>query len=258
MVEGFLARGWHRFPHDTRTAAWAAAALAPARAAIADPALRDRWLTCEGTWFVGVDALPNDPGGAISGTPLAGAALDAIRGMGGPLDALHPAQVSAVWPGYPRPRAGESMAAFRYRQTRDAAHVDGIRKGPDGARRLEEPHAFILGLPLTDSPPEAAPLVVWEGSHRIMAEAFSRAFAGDGDPRDRDITALYTETRAEVFRTCRRVALPARPGEALLIHRLTLHGIAPWSAKATDPGPRITAYFRPELATPTSWAQLDP
>ena len=79
--------------------------------------------------------------------------------------------------GYPKPRKGESESAFRYRLNRDAAHVDGLL--PVGAHRqrmLKEPHAYVLGLPLNESAAGASPLVVWEGSHVIMAEVFLTAF----------------------------------------------------------------------------------
>lgn len=63
-----------------------------------------------------------------------------------------------------------------------------------------------------------------------------------------DVTEIYASARREVFETCPRVALPAAPGEAILLHRLTLHGVAPWAAGATaDPMGRAIAYFRPEM-----------
>ncbi len=251
MVSGLAQAGWRRFAPDADIRRWAAAALAPARAAVRDPA-NARWHVCEGTWFVGVDALPNGPDGAVAGSgPLTGAVIDAVIAETGPMPDLHRAQVSVTWPGYPRPRAGENAAAFRYRRNRDAAHVDGVRaEGPDRRRYVREPHAFILGLPLTRADPDAAPLVVWEGSHRIMARAFQAAFAGHppADWPDIDVTKPYQAARREVFETCRRIPVPARPGEAVLLHRLTVHGVAPWAAGAgAGPDGRMIAYFRPEL-----------
>lgn len=253
MVAGLAQRGWVRFPSDPRLRDWARAASLRAEAALADPALA-HWHQCEGTWFVGVDALDNDARGAVGGVPLAGAAIEALA----PLPALHRAQLSAIFPGYPRPRRGEGDAAFRYRRDRDAAHVDGLL--PEGAarrRHLREPHAWILGLPLTDTGPDAAPLVVWEGSHHLMRAAFARVFDGT-DPEgwgEVDVTDAYQAARREVFATCRRVAVHARPGEAYVIHRLALHGVAPWAA-AQGP-PRIIAYFRPELARIADWLTPD-
>lgn len=60
-----------------------------------------------------------------------------------------------------------------------------------------------------------------------------------------------------MFNTCRRIDLPGRPGEALLVHRLTLHGVSPWAEGAiAPPEGRITAWFRPLLASVADW--LDP
>lgn len=242
-------RGWARFPADPATLAWARAAAEAGAQALEDPALA-HWYDCENTWFVGVDALPNRADGSVGGVALQGPAIDALS----PLPPLHRAQLSVIFPGYPRPRQGETEAAFRYRLNRDAAHVDGLLAEGEGRRRhLREPHAWILGLPLSHSAPGAAPLVVWEGSHRIMARAFARAFAGH-DPEDWgriDVTDIYHEARREVFQTCPRVTLHARPGEAYVLHRLALHGVAPWTAP--DGPPRMIAYFRPLLDDPKDW-----
>ena len=48
-----------------------------------------------------------------------------------------------------------------------------------------------------------------------------------------DATEVYQATRRTIFETCERVTVTAKPGEAYLIHRLALHGVAPW-----QPGPR--------------------
>ncbi|BBU57018.1 hypothetical protein KU6B_32830 [Mameliella alba] len=240
-------QGWTRFDADPATLKWAAAAHEAGRAVLADPAMRAQWLQCEGTWFVGVDALPTAPDGSIGGVPLAGAAPAALA----PLPALHPAQLSITFPGYPRPRAGESEAGFRYRLNRDAAHVDGVlAEGAARRRHIREPHAWILGLPLTEADPGASPLVAWEGSHHVMRDALRAALAGKPPETwaDVDVTEAYQAARRTCFETCRRVALPAAPGEALLLHRLTLHGIAPWAEGAqAPPEGRMVAYFRPQV-----------
>ncbi|WP_158967351.1 phytanoyl-CoA dioxygenase family protein [Chachezhania sediminis] len=251
LRQQFLDRGWLHFPFDGHVANWAAAARPAALASVRDPAFA-QWLVCEGTWFVGLDALANDKTGRVAGSPpLAGPAMEFATDLYGAMP-LHPAQVSVVWPGYPRPREGEGPAAAHYRLTRDAAHVDGLRRhGPARRRFMGEPHAWILGLPLSDAASGAAPLVVWEGSHRLMRKAFHTAFEGHdpADWPDIDVTALYQQARRDAFGSCRRIELPARPGEATLLHRHVLHGVAPWRPDTPDPAGegRMIAYFRPHL-----------
>ncbi|WP_271947778.1 hypothetical protein [Ruegeria faecimaris] len=240
-----------KFPQDRAILDWISYALPAARAAAADPEFA-QWLDCEGTWFIGVDALNNDTEGRVQGSPvLTGAVMDFIVSRYGSLP-LHKAQVSVIYPGYPLPRRGEGEAAAQYRAKRDAAHVDGLRpSGPDRRRRVEEPHAWILGIPLTDASANASPMVLWEGSHKIMQAAFADALEDKRpDTLDQvDITDVYQAARREVFDTCRRIVLPARPGEAYLLHRHCLHGVAPWGsgAEAGSDG-RMIAYFRPECA----------
>lgn len=227
MVAGLHTRGWARFPAEPSTLAWAAAARRAAREALEDPSYAHLWRHGR-TWFVGVDALPNDEQGRLAGgPPLSGVAVAASGRRGG----WSRAQVSVVRPGYPKRDADESAAAHRYRLLRDAAHVDGLKAdGPQKRRFLQEPHAFVLGIGLTEAAPAASPLVVWEGSHEVMRAAFCAAF--NGVPSDRwgevDVTAAYHAARREVFAACRRVELPSAPGEAVLLHRLLLHGVASW------------------------------
>ncbi len=243
--------GWVRLPSDARSSAWVEAALPVARKAVDDPA-NAHWMRCEGTWFAGVNILPNDEAGRVAGgPPLEGPATDLIRALGLGDLALDRAQVSVVHPGYPRPREGESAASFRYRRDRDAAHVDGLLAvGPAKRRMAAETHGYILGLPLTETGPGASPLAVWEGSHRIMAKAFRTALSGllPGDWGSADLTGVYHAARRTAFETCRRVLVHASPGEACLVHRLALHGVSPWSAGATAPPEgRMIAYFRPAI-----------
>ena len=106
------------FDTDPATTVWAKAAAKAAHLTFGDPAHAQQW-QCEETWFVGLDVLANDAAGALGDVPLAGAGPDAARSLIGVLP-LHKGQVSAVTPGYPRPRDGESQTAFRYRETRDA------------------------------------------------------------------------------------------------------------------------------------------
>ena len=261
MVDGLLENGWALFPAEETVAIWADAARSVAQARVADPEERAKWLQCEGTWFVGVDTLPNDAQGSVGGSgPLGGAAIGAARALYGDL-ALHRGQVSVTYPGYPRPRAGESEATFRYRLRRDAAHVDGLLAvGPDRRRMLKERHAYILGLPLTETAPGASPMVVWEGSHLVMRGMFEAALAPlpEEDWAEVDLTEAYQAARRKVFDTCTRVEIAAKPGEAYLVHRFALHGVAPWADGAQAPADgRMIAYFRPELPQGSrDWLEL--
>lgn len=252
MVAAFFKRGWALYPPEPATVDWAGHALNDARRALKDPGLAE-WYQCENTWFVGLDALDNDICGRVGASqPLTGRGIDFVRAHCGGWPPLHRAQISGVFPGYPRPRAGESEAAFRYRLKRDAAHVDGVLGlGQPKRRFVREPHAFILGIPLTEADPGAAPLVVWEGSHTIMKDVFSRAFAAEPEcaPEELDITEAYLEARRHVFETCERRVVHGAPGSVFLLHRLALHGVAPWQqgAKSSADG-RLIAYFRPPMA----------
>lgn len=242
--------GWASFAPEPALLDWARAARRAALERIADPAEQVRSLTCEGTWFVGVDCLPNDARGAVEQSgPLVGAALATAQELYGPLP-LHRAQISVIYPGYPRARDGEDAAALRYRLSRDAAHVDGLLPiGPARRRMLRERHAFILGLPLTETSPDASPLVVWEGSHHVMRRAFAEALHGIATENwgEVDLTETYHAARRVVFATCPRRPIHGGPGGAHLIHRLALHGVAPWGASAhAPPEGRMVAYFRPE------------
>ncbi|MFX0547085.1 hypothetical protein ACEWPL_016225 [Roseovarius sp. S1116L3] len=244
-------KGWVRFAHDAGVARWAEAAKAAALERMADPAHRAEWLQCGGTWFVGVDTLPNDARGVVAGSgPLTGPGYDAARSLYGILP-LHAGQVSVTWPGYPKPRKNEGEAAFRYRKRRDAAHVDGLLAiGADRARMLKERHAYILGLPLTAVGEGASPLTVWEGSHEVMRAAFAKALGGIAPEAwdEVDLTEIYKAARRDVFDRCVRAVLPVQPGEAVLVHRLALHGVAPWQEGAVAPPEgRMIAYFRPEF-----------
>lgn len=244
--------GWRRIGPHPAIAAWAQAAHPLAVAALAaapDP------LRCDGTWAVGLDLLPNAADGSVAGTALPWDVLGLAR------EPLHRAQLSAVYPRYPQPEAQETAAAFRFRLRRDAAHLDGLLAiGPDKRRKVHEPHGWILGLPLTDCDSGAAPLVVWSGSHLIMRAALSAALRGLPPETwgEVDVTETYAAARARVFETCERVELPGRVGEAVLLHRLLVHGVAPWAegAKAAPEG-RIVAYFRPRVGSVEEWLQQD-
>lgn len=241
MVGQALSRdGYAVVPYDAQVAAWTLAALNTGCTVLDGNGERRHGAT----WFVGVDALPNAPDGSIAGTPLAGAWLDHVQAP----QMWHQAQLSVIFPGYPRQDPDESDAAHRFRRDRDAAHVDGLLpEGPARRRHLREPHGFIAGIPLNDV--AASPLVVWQGSHVLMRAAFDKVFAGHHPDLwgDLDVTDIYQVTRRTCFETCRRIAVSAKPGEVILLDRHLLHGVAPWQAgQAGDM--RMIAYFRPLIA----------
>lgn len=255
VAQAFAAKGWVVLPQDPRVVAWVAAAQPVARAVLDDPAMRARWMRHGQTWFAGVDAFPNAPDGSFGGEALAGT-WDRLVDVP---EHWHKGQLSVVFPGYPGRDDGESDAAHRFRRDRDAAHLDGLlAEGPLKSRYLKEPHAFILGLPLTPMTTADGAFVVWEGSHRVIGDAFRAAFA-DVPPADQpthDVTHVYQVARKLVFDNLPRRVVVASPGEAILVHRMAIHGTAPW------PGPpgaveRMIVWFRPLLPSVAAWLTGD-
>ena len=250
----FGSRGWRRVAYDPRLAQWAKRARQISIGVAQDPQMRANWLVCESTWFVGVDALPNAANGNLPGAEFPARLRSLCPGP------YHKAQVSITYPGYPKPREGESDAAFQFRKNRDAAHVDGVLGiGSPKRRFVREPHAYILGMPLNDFDAGASPMVVWEGSHQIMQDAFQDAFEclTDAQIRETDITDLYKEVRKHVFNTCNRVEVHANVGEAYVLHPMCLHGVAPWATKAiAQPEGRMIAYFRPAVRSALDWLNI--
>ncbi|MCC5974253.1 MAG: hypothetical protein JJT81_09390 [Rubellimicrobium sp.] len=246
-------RGWTLLPREAGVARWAVAARVLARSVTADPAMQARWLRHGGTWFVGVDALPNGPDGTVDGVPLPGA-WRSVTGWTGP---LHPAQLSVVHPGYPGRDPDESEAQHRFRRDRDAAHLDGLLpEGPGRRRFLREPHAFIAGFPLTEMTEETGPFVVWDGSHAVIRAALGARLAGVAPDEwaQVDLTDLYMATRRRVFETCPRRVVTAQPGETILAHRLSIHGVGGWADGVPGPeGGRMIVWFRPILPDPGDW-----
>jgi len=257
VLADLLARGWVLLPPSPAMDDWIAHARPAAAAALEDPA-HQHWFRHGRSWFVGVHALDNDNRGAIGGgPPLAGPAVELLGTWLG--DAMPPwdrGQVSVCFSGYPRPTPDESPGRFAYRLERDAAHLDGLEaRGPQRRRFLDEPHAFLLGIPLVAVDAGMAPFVLWQGSHEIMREALVRAFAGV-DPQHwsaLDLTDIYQAARRVVFAECPRIEITTKPGETYLVHRLTLHGMAPWRGESRHAAGRTIIYFRPPFADPADW-----
>lgn len=229
------------FGPTAETVAWAETAFRAAIPILNDPVQQARNLRHGETWFVGVDALPNDVAGTINGVPLCGPWSAFVpSGL-----QMHRAQLSVIYPGYPRRDATQSEANHRYRVKRDAAHVDGLL--PEGETRCRFPrefHAYVLGIVL--NPCAKAPTVYWKGSHKIMQQAL-RDCIGARNPWEVDVTEAYQAARKHVFDTCERISLNGPVGSSFLLHRFTLHGTAPWDGEAFAEG-RITAFFRPEFS----------
>ncbi|QPH53603.1 hypothetical protein [Pontivivens ytuae] len=239
--------GWRLFPFEQRLLDWVEAVRPTAiMLSAADEARHG------GTWRPGVNLLPNDAQGRVAGgPPLACAALDNL-----PPHPLDRGQLSAVLPGYPRREPDEPEAAHRFRRDRAAAHLDGLL--PEGAarrRHLREHHAWLLGIPLSDHGADAAPFVIWEGSHEIIRSMLRTHLPSDPEYwGDTDLTEPYHAARREIFATCPRREIHAKRGEAYTVHRLALHGTAPFATTAhAPPEGRLIAYFRPETADRLAW-----
>ena len=249
-IEALRTAGWAKFAADADLKAWVDH-VAPIAAALSrHPSHRADWLRHGGTWFAGVNILANDAQGLVQqGPELRGAVVDCLTALHGPMS-LDRGQISVTYPGYPAFDGTESAAAHRFRVNRAAAHVDGLlANGPERRRFLHEPHQYVLGIPLGLSSAEASPLVIWEGSHNIIRAAFKSVL--DRLPVAQwgsvDMTEIYHQARKDCFEHCHRKSILAQPGECYVLHRLALHGIAPWGAGAkAPPEGRIVAYFRPQ------------
>jgi len=237
-------------PHSAAMETWVRGAAEVARGQIDAPHHAEQWRHA-GTWCVGLDLLGNDRAGRVaSGAPLP---LDLPAGVA----AWDGAQVSVCRAGYPGRDPGETKGAVRYRRLRDAAHVDGLLPiGPGRRRMLRETHAVVIGLPLNACGAGASPLVVWEGGVAILRAAFIKALAGVevADWAEADLTEVYHTARARCFAACTRRVVHAPLGAGYMVHRLALHGVAPWEDGAESrPEGRMVAYFRPQLADMADW-----
>lgn len=243
----FATLGWEKFDYDPDLARWLDHIRPHAMARTTDPEHLKNWSRLQGSWFVGADVLGNDETGALEGSgPLSGHAAAFCQDHTGPILDWGPGQVSTCYPNYPLKDDAESEANHRYRIKRASAHLDGLKaEGPERRRYLLEFHQFILGLPLNRTEADAAPFVIWEGSHVVLQDMLVKAFAQHApeDWHKIDLTETYQQTRADIFENCKRIEIHASPGEAYIAHRFALHGVAPWG-RAKD-AHRTILYFRP-------------
>ena len=88
----------------------------------------------------------------------------------------------------------------------------------------------------------------------IMQDAFRNLLEGHAPASwgDLDVTETYQAARRQVFETCDRVEVPLVPGQAVLLHRHLVHGVAPWVGPAVEEG-RQVAYFRPLVSDLSDW-----
>jgi hypothetical protein len=244
----FAQTGWVKFPYDAAVARWADHVADRATQVAKDPVHCGKWLRSGGTWFVGADVLGNDAQGRVNGSPvLTGQGADFCKLQMNDIDDWGVGQISICYPNYPLQDVDEPDASFRYRVKRDTAHLDGLKPIGVGKRRFyQEFHGVILGIPLSDTPRNAALFVIWEGSHLIFQDMLVRAFKGLPPDvwADQDLTAVYQETRARIFETCERVEITAKKGECYVAHRMALHGMGPWRASG-EHTERAIAYLRP-------------
>ncbi len=258
VYQSYLRNGWVVFDRDCALLEWIKSALPEARTCIGNPDNKN-WFRHGNTWFAGVNVLENNRWGAVrNGQPVTGQALNFVQQWisDGEID-FDKAQVSVFYPGYPQKSADETDAAFGFRLRRDAAHIDGLL--PEGSSRrrfLREHHHYILGIPLTSASAGASPFVAWRGSHHIVREALSGVLEQHPESEwgNVDLTDVYQTTRRRIFQECERVELPLEPGQALVAHRLVLHGSAPWHQQATagEDG-RIICFFRPPTMLAIEW-----
>ena len=265
-ADDYQQHGWCRFGADADVLQWVHHALPAAEKAISASQHR-HWFRYQNTWFVGVNALPNNDRGQVeNGPPLQGQAADFIRQkLKADMSSLDQAQVSAIFAGYPKPSETEPETFFNYRLRRDAAHIDGLLKDStvsESARFAREYHEYILAIGMTNNDNSASPLVVWRGSHAVFQSEFVRFFAGYEAKRigSTDISGFYRSVRKRVLESCERVELPLQRGESVVAHRMLLHGTAPWRDRGEEPRlnaqpntPRILCFFRPITLTADEW-----
>jgi len=249
--------GWCVFKHDQHVENWVSQTLPAARQAISAPQ-NQQWLRHGGTWFAGVNVLENDRSGkTLNGIALTGNVISFIQETitKAPVN-LDRGQLSVCYPGYPKQSSDESDAAHGYRLRCDAAHVDGLLKETNQQRYCREYHDYILAIPMSNFSADAAPFVVWSGSHKLVQSAFQEYLNKISTElwSNTAITECYTNVRKRIFNECERIEIALKPGEAFVGHRLLLHGTRPWHASArADQEGRLICFFRPASLTIEQW-----
>ena len=260
MWDAFRRLGWQTLPRDQSVLDWTSCVRTWVDAKLIAKQFSPSQLRCGGTWFAGVNFLENKGSGEFNGISFSGHSVaEILKQFGVYFDGWDSAQVSICYPGYPKKMNEESTAAFEYRKKRYGAHVDGIIPvGINKRRFLKEPHAFVLGIPLSDFNKYAAPLVVWEGSHKIIRSMIWEKLK-NFDPQswtNIDITENYHEARRIIFNTCKPKIITAPVGSTYIIHRHSLHGIMPWDKRGdSEASGRMIAYFRPKLKKLEYWLE---
>tara|TARA_B100000902_G_scaffold171834_1_gene166099 strand:+ start:425 stop:1258 length:834 start_codon:yes stop_codon:yes gene_type:complete len=229
---------------------------------------------CGSTWFVGTNFLDNSSNGNIGAKLMSKKIFNNILKKFGPnIKYWDKGQVSICWPGYPKKDEKETEQSFNFRIKRFASHIDGII--PFGSRKrrfAKEFHAFILGFPIQNNCLDCAPLVLWEGSHKIFRKFFKEIYEGITSNKisSIDITELYNEYRKKVFTNCEVKKIVPQFNQPFLLDRHILHGIHKWKEKnnvkfnsknnrplnSISDG-RITIYFRPVFFNPLDWVNME-
>jgi hypothetical protein len=124
----------------------------------------------------------------------------------------------------------------------------GLRPPIDASFAKMENSVMALGQPPSFEPNQNHAVHIEQ--HLARVDELSQMLSNG----EIDITEAYQAARRTVFATCRRIELPVRPGEATLLHRLALHGVAAWKPDDTAPPEgRMIAYLRPLLPSVETW-----
>ena len=259
LHQDLVQQGWCRLPKSAALLSWAEAHLDAAQTGMKAPE-NHQWWRYQDTWFAGVNVLPNNELGAVAGQPplplpLLTTLADYCQAAVGELDL---GQISALFPGYPQIDPQQSVAANQFRRRHYAAHLDGlVPLGPQRRRFLTEQHSFILGISLTSHPVNAAPLMIWPGSHKRIQAWLIANLSGlpTADWDQIDLTDGYQDIRKHILADTEPQALHLAKGEAYVMHRHLLHGMGHWPNSIADPHNqgRIIVYFRPCWHQPMQW-----